>query len=74
MKAIQNLPRNQQEAVETCFDALKVSSYNGRRYTLNWIYEYMLIMIKSRKTYEHLRIYNILTSFSINNKKLLKTH
>jgi hypothetical protein len=54
IKTIQKLPKNQQEAVKTCFDASKVASSNGRRYTLNWIYECMLIRIKSRKTYEHI--------------------
>jgi len=39
MKAIQKLLKHQQEAVKTCFDASKVASSNGRRYTLNWIYE-----------------------------------
>jgi len=35
MKTIQKLPKNLQEAVKTCFDATKVASSNGRRYTLN---------------------------------------
>lgn len=65
MKAIQNLPGNQQEAVKICFDASKVANSNGRRYTLNWIYECILIKIKSRKTYEHLRIHNTLALLSI---------
>jgi len=30
MKTIQKLPKNQQEAVKTCFDASKVASSNGR--------------------------------------------
>jgi hypothetical protein len=50
IKAIQNLPGNQQEAVKTCFDTSKVASSNSRHYTLNWAYECMLIRIKSRKT------------------------
>lgn len=73
IKTIQKLPKNQQEAVKTCFDASKVVSSNGRRYTLNWIYECMLIRIKSRKTYEHIRIHNILTLPSVETiRKYLK--
>lgn len=60
MEAIKLLPNSQQEAVKACLDASKVSRANGRRYTLNWIYECILIRIKSRKTYEHLRIHGIL--------------
>lgn len=51
MKSIKLILNSQQEGTKACLDALKVSSSNGRRYTLNWIYEYILIRIKSRKTY-----------------------
>lgn len=60
MVEINKLPKNHQEAVNACLNASKVSSANGRRYTLNWIYECILIRIKSKKTYEHLRTYGIL--------------
>lgn len=73
MKAIQKLPKNQQEAVKTYFDVSKVASSNGCHYTLNWIYECMLIRIKSRKIYEHLRIHNILALLSVETiRKYLK--
>jgi len=39
MEAIKLLPNSQQEAVKACLGASKVSRANGRRYTLNWIYE-----------------------------------
>ena len=46
-------------AVQACFNASKVKK-NGIRYTNQWIYECLLLRIKSRKTYSHLRKHDIL--------------
>lgn len=52
---ISELPGSQQEAIRMCFAASKVANTKNRRYTLAWIYECLLIRIKGRATYEHLR-------------------
>lgn len=60
-EAIIEMPENQQEAVRACFAAAKKHNVIGNRYTINWIYECLLIHIKSKKVYEHLRSKNLLT-------------
>lgn len=60
-EAIIEMPENQQEAVRACFAAAKKHNVKGNRYTINWIYECLLIRIKSKKVYEHLRSKNIMT-------------
>ncbi|XP_046407963.1 uncharacterized protein LOC124172564 [Ischnura elegans] len=57
---ISNLPERQQEGVRACFAAPQLKNPKNRRYTLSWVYECLLIRIKSRKAYEHLRKNNIL--------------
>lgn len=59
-KACAVLPESQRAAVMACFDASKVKSKRGIRYTTQWIYECLLLRIKSRKAYEHLRTKQIL--------------
>lgn len=59
-EAISGLPNVQQEAVRTCFASAKVSNSKNRRYTLAWIYECLLIRIKGRAVYEHLRTQKLL--------------
>ncbi|OXU16304.1 hypothetical protein TSAR_006395 [Trichomalopsis sarcophagae] len=63
-KAIENacsqLPKSQQAAVTACFNASKQKDSRGNRYTNEWIYECLLLRIKSRKTYNHLRTHKIL--------------
>ncbi|OXU20161.1 hypothetical protein TSAR_000280 [Trichomalopsis sarcophagae] len=54
------LPENQRLAVRACFNASKIEDQKGIRYTTQWIYECLLLRIKSRKTYNHLRTHNIL--------------
>lgn len=49
-EAICALPKEQQIAIKTCFSASKVKSDKGMRYTSNWIYECILLRIKSKKT------------------------
>lgn len=56
---IKTLPENQQGTVLACFSAAKVNK-KGTRYTNQWIYECLLLRIKSPKAYEHLQRRNIL--------------
>lgn len=56
---IEALPQPVQESVRTCLAAANVKP-RGRRYTMNWIYECLLIRMKSRSMYEHLRTHFIL--------------
>ncbi|KAK3910133.1 Transposable element P transposase [Frankliniella fusca] len=64
-EAIQKLPPALQEAVKACFEASKKKSPCGRRYTLQWVYECMLIKIKSPSLYQHILDHNILPMPSI---------
>ncbi|XP_074113767.1 uncharacterized protein LOC141536884 isoform X3 [Cotesia typhae] len=64
-KAINELPTEFQNAVNSCFEAAKKRNAKGRRYTLEWIYECILIRLKSRNTYQFLRQRNILPLPSI---------
>lgn len=59
-KACDKLPESQQAAVQACFDVSKKNDSRGNRYTNQWIYECLLLRIKSRKTYSHLRTHKIL--------------
>ncbi|XP_066582798.1 uncharacterized protein [Prorops nasuta] len=54
------LPEEQQEAVKTCFKNAKAANAKQRRYTLEWVYECLLVRIKSKRCYDHLRKRNIL--------------
>ncbi|XP_076301975.1 uncharacterized protein LOC143220123 [Lasioglossum baleicum] len=62
---IKELPQTQQLAVEACFAAAKCKNKKGMRYAIEWIYECILLRIKSTKTYNHLRSRNILTLPSV---------
>lgn len=42
-----------------------MKSSHGSKYTLNWIHKCILIRIKSKKTYEYLRLHDILSLPSI---------
>lgn len=57
---IKELPASQQESVKACLSSSKTKK-KGMRYTNQWVYECLLIRIKSKKVYEHLRKQNILT-------------
>ena len=48
------LPSEQRNAVKACFSAAKLKSPRGRRYDLHWIYECLLMRIKSKNLYEHI--------------------
>lgn len=64
-ETISKLPRNQQLAVKACFAAAKLKNMKGMRYSNEWVYECILLRIKSTKTYNHLRSHNILTLPSV---------
>lgn len=57
---IATLPPAQQEAVRACFEAAKRKGPSGRRYTTEWVYQCMLMRIKDKKLYNHLRENEIL--------------
>ena len=59
-EAIEDLPLPQREAVKTCFKAAHLKNVKSSRYSSEWIHEWLLIRIKSTKTYEHLRRNKIL--------------
>lgn len=54
-----NLPDEQQVMISSCIKAAAVKK-NGRRYDLKWIYECILMRIKSPTLYNHLRLKSIL--------------
>nr|XP_042910253.1 uncharacterized protein LOC122271819 [Parasteatoda tepidariorum] len=58
-KAMENLPEGQREAISACLRAAKSPS-TGMRYTSQWIYECLLLKIKSTKAYNHLRSHQLL--------------
>ncbi|XP_051167107.1 uncharacterized protein LOC127285249 [Leptopilina boulardi] len=51
---IVSLTEEQQQAVRAIISTAKVKSKNGIRYNREWIYECILLRIKSCKAYEHL--------------------
>ncbi|XP_044598428.1 uncharacterized protein LOC123274772 isoform X1 [Cotesia glomerata] len=55
-----NLPPIQQETVKACFAAAKAKNSKQRRYTIEWVYECLLIRIKSSSVYDRLRSRQIL--------------
>ncbi|XP_044589045.1 uncharacterized protein LOC123268192 [Cotesia glomerata] len=59
-REIQQLPEEYKIVVSSCFEAAKKSNSHGRRYTLEWIYECLLIRLKNRNTYQFIRQRNIL--------------
>lgn len=64
-ETISKLPESQQLAVRACFAAAKLKDKKGIRYSNEWVYECILLRIKSTKTYNHLKSRNILTLPSI---------
>lgn len=48
-KYCNTLPEPQQAAVQACFNASQVKDKRGVRYTNQWVYECLLLRIKSRK-------------------------
>lgn len=58
--AIFLLSEKEQLAVRTCFNASKLKNRRGIRYSRQWLYECILLRIKSKKAYKHLRKHKIL--------------
>ena len=50
----------QQTAIKTCVAAARVKDKRSIRYSIQWIYECLLLRIKSKKAYDHLRNHKIL--------------
>lgn len=63
--AIKDLPGEQIELVKSCFK-YATTPCKGRRYTLKWVYECIIMKMKSTKLYKHLRSHNILPLPSLN--------
>ena len=59
-EAIKELPAVQQQAVRACFDASTRKGPPERRYTFEWVYECLLVRIKSPKLCSHIQERNIL--------------
>lgn len=59
-EAISSLPVQQQHAIKHCVSAAKLKDKRGMRYSPSWVYECLLLRIKSKKAYEHLRQHSIL--------------
>ncbi|KAJ8927465.1 hypothetical protein NQ314_020062 [Rhamnusium bicolor] len=57
---ISKLSEPQQIAVRACFKASQLKNMKSMRYTTQWVYECLLLRIKSKKCYEHLRKHKIL--------------
>lgn len=60
-KTISSLSQKQQIAVRACFQAAKLKNMRSMRYTTDWIYECLLLRIRSKKAYNQLRQNKILT-------------
>lgn len=54
------LPPKQQEAVRHCFRAAQRKSVKGISYSANWLLECIILRMKSRSLYEHMRHHQIL--------------
>ncbi|CAD6240905.1 GSCOCG00008992001-RA-CDS [Cotesia congregata] len=59
-KKISLLPKQQQITVRMCFENSKRKGPTGRRYEVEWIYECLLIRMKSTCTYNMIRARNII--------------
>jgi len=57
---IKDLPQTQNEAIKMCFKASLVKSRKGIRYTNNWVFECILMKIKSPALYQKMRREQIL--------------
>ena len=59
-EAIATLAEKEQLAVRACFKASKIKSRRGIRYSRQWLYECILLRIKRKKAYTHLRKHKFL--------------
>ncbi|XP_051158562.1 uncharacterized protein LOC127279948 [Leptopilina boulardi] len=60
MQKIKDLPEQQQKVVKTILKYGKLDNKHGMRYSREWILECILLRIKSRKAYIHLKNHQIL--------------
>lgn len=51
MKNILELPPTMQEVVRACFNAAKARNVKQRRYSIEWVYECLLMRIKGIRYY-----------------------
>jgi len=54
-KLIEKLPDTQKEAVMACYKCAKAKRRQGRRYTLEWVYECILLRTKGPALYDMIR-------------------
>lgn len=52
---IEKLPPKQKEAIRTCLKAGKAKAPSGHRYSIDWVYECMLLRIKGPKLYRKMQ-------------------
>lgn len=52
---ISSLPEKQRLLIKTCIDCSKVKDPRQRRYDIDWIYECLLMRIRGKALYEHMR-------------------
>lgn len=60
-KLMDILPKEQQETVKACIVAAQAKGPNGVRFTNSFILECLLLRIKSRRAYIHIREHKLLT-------------
>lgn len=58
--AIRDFPEGMREAIKACYSYANTDNKKGMRYTKRWILECLLMRIKSRMAYQHLRNHKIL--------------
>ncbi|KAE8739250.1 hypothetical protein FOCC_FOCC015248 [Frankliniella occidentalis] len=76
IEQLEDLPDVQKQAILACLKAAKKKGAKGNRYPLEWIYEAMLMRIKSPRLYEHIRKRKILPlpCRSLLNRYMKKIH
>ncbi|XP_051170441.1 uncharacterized protein LOC127287502 isoform X2 [Leptopilina boulardi] len=67
-RAIYTLSEKQQLAVKSCFDAAKIKSRRGMRYGRQWLYECILLRIKSAILVDEMKLSTSLTFNKMNLK------
>lgn len=60
-EAINDLSCSEKLAVQACFNSSKIQGPQGARYNRHWVYDCILLRIKSKKAYKHLRSHKILS-------------
>lgn len=72
--SIKHLPDEMQEVAKMIYKYGNVDDKRGMRYSKRWILECILISIKSRTSYSHLRSHNILPLPTLATLKLYLTN